>query len=87
MLEVIRHLRRGPDGEASELSGLRVEFEARQSRVRLHGRVRDFVGDEAGFFDVVGLGKALLRITENVVVVLFDVVRLVVVDQVALDRH
>ncbi len=44
--------------------------------MRLHGRMRDFVCEIATFNDVVRFAKSLLRITENVVVVLLDVVGL-----------
>ena len=69
------------------LTGLRVELERRQRGMRLHGGVRDFVGDEAGFGDVVGVGETFVGIAEEVVIILFEVVRLVVVDEVALGLH
>ena len=48
--------------------------------MRLHRRVRDFVGDETCLLDVVCFSEASVWISERVVVVLFDVVRLVVVN-------
>src|SRR5580693_3366029 len=55
--------------------------------MRIDGRMCDFVGDEAGFGEVVGVGKTFFRISEDVVIVLFEVVGLVVVDEVALGLH
>ena len=55
--------------------------------MRLHGGVRNFVGDKTRFFYVVGFGKALIGITEGVVIILFQIVRLVVVDKVPLGFH
>ncbi len=47
----------------------------------------DFVGEKAPFRDVVGFRKSFVRIAKDVVVVFFDVVWLVVVNEVALGLH
>ena len=87
VLQVVRNLRRRPNRQASAVAGVRIDFERSQRRVRLHGRVGDFVGDEASFGYLVGFGEAFVGIAEDVVVVLFEVVRLVVVDEVGLGLH
>ena len=66
---------------------MRVGFERCQRGVRLHGGMGDFVGEKAPFGDVIGFRKGFVGIAENVVVVFFDVVWLVVVDEVALGLH
>ena len=55
--------------------------------MRLHGRVRDFIGDEARLGNVVGFGKTLIRIAEDVVIILFQIPRLVVVNEIGLRLH
>ena len=72
---------------SSAVAGVRIDFERSQSRVRFHGRMRNFVGDEAGFGYLVSFGKTYFRISEDVVIVLFQVVGLVVVDEVGLGFH
>src|SRR5437588_5593738 len=55
--------------------------------MRFHGSVRDFVCYKTRFFDVIGFRESLLRIAEDMVVVLFGIVRLVVVNQIARGLH
>ncbi len=55
--------------------------------MRLHGRVGNLVGDEAGFGHMVGFGEAFVRIAEDVVIIFFQIVRLVLVDEVGLSLH
>ena len=55
--------------------------------MRLHGGVGDFVREEASFGDVVGLGKGLVGIAEDMVVILLQVVALIVVNEVFLSLH
>ena len=49
--------------------------------------MRDFIGNEARFRNMVRFRKAFLGITKDVVVILFQVVGLVIVDQISLRRH
>ena len=55
--------------------------------MRLHGGVRDFVGDVARLRRQIGFGKTFIGIAENVVIILLDVVLFVLVDEVALGLH
>ena len=87
MLQVVRHLRRGPDRKAAQLAGVRIELEARQRAVRLHRGVRNFVGDVAGLMHVVGVGETLVRIAEDVVIILLDIVGTVLVDEIGFRLH
>ena len=87
VLQVIGNLRGGPDRQAAECAGVRIEFERSQRTVRFHGRMGDLVGEEAAFGDVVGVSKRLVGIAEDVVIILLRVVRLVVVDEIGLGLH
>ena len=87
MLQVIRNLGRRLNRKPAAVAGVGIDFECRQRGVRFHGRMGDFVGDEASFGYLVGVGKTFLGISEYVVVVLFEVVGLVVVDEVGLRLH
>ena len=55
--------------------------------MRFHGGVRDLIGNEPSFRHIVRFCKSLFRLAKNVVVILFDVVRLAIVDQVSLRPH
>src|SRR5208337_5280350 len=47
----------------------------------------NFVREEAAFGDVVGFSKSFVGVAEDVVVVLLQIVRLVVVDEIGLGLH
>ena len=66
---------------------MRIEFERRQRGVRFHGSMRDFIRDEPRFSHVIRFGKTLLGIAKRVVIILFQIARLVVVDEVRLRLH
>ena len=55
--------------------------------MRLHGRVGHFVCDVAAFDDFVALGEAFVGIAEDVVIVLFDIVRALIVNQLGFGFH
>src|ERR1700688_1237244 len=55
--------------------------------MRFHGGVSNFIGDEASFFYVVGFGETSVWISEDMVIILFDVVRLVVVNEIVFGFH
>ena len=87
VLQVVGHLRRRPHDKTAGISRLRINFKRGKRGVRLHRRVRDFVGNIAAFDHLVGFRKAGVRIAEDVVIILFDVVRARLVDQVGFRLH
>ena len=87
VLEIVGNLRGRPDGEAALPAGLRIEFESGESGMRLHRGVRYFVGDVAAFDDFVGFGEAFIGIAEDVVIVLFDIVRALLVNEIGFRGH
>src|SRR6185369_1555403 len=87
VLEVIRNLSGGPYGEATGVAGLRIDFERSKGRVRLHRGVRNFIGDVARFVHDFGGSDRAVGITEDVVILLFNVVRLVGMNKFAGGEH
>ena len=87
MLQIIRNLGGRPDRQPPGLSGLRINFECCQRGVRLHCGVGHFISNEPRLGNVISFGEALLGIAKNVVIVFFDVVRLVVVDEIGFRFH
>ena len=87
VLQVVRNLGGRPDGQASRLTGLRIDFERGQSGVRLHGGMCDFIRDVTRFSHAVCFLKTLFRIAKNVVIIFFDVVQLVIVDEIGFRLH
>ena len=87
MLQIVRNLGRRLHRKTAHIAGVRIDFKCCKCAIRLHGTVGDFVGDEASFGDLVGVGETLVRVAEDVVIVLLQIVRLVVVDEVALRFH
>ncbi len=73
--------------QPARLSRLRIDFKTSQRGVRLHRRMRYLSGDKTGFGNAIRLGKAFVGIAEDVVIVLLQVVRLVVVDEVGFRLH
>src|SRR6266550_7285499 len=55
--------------------------------MRLHCGMGHFISNESRFSNVIGFGEALLGIAKDVVIVFFDVVRLVVVDEIGFRFH
>ena len=87
VLQVVRNLGRRPHGQPSGLAGVGIDFEGRQRRVRFHCGMRHFVGDEPCLGYFIGFGKALLRITEDVVIIFLQIPWLGIVDEVGLRLH
>ncbi len=87
VLQVVRHLRRGPHRQPSRLARMRIEFERSQRRMRLHRGVRHFIRNEARLGHMIRFGKALVRIAERMVIILLQIARLVVVNQISLRLH
>ena len=46
--------------------------------------MRDFIRDVAGFGNLVGFRKTLLGISKDVVIILLEVMRLIIVDEITL---
>ena len=80
-LEVGGDLRRGPHHERA------VGLEARHRRMRLKCGVRHLGAVEPVLADQVALGEPALDVAKMVVVLLFDVVRPLVVDQIRFRQH
>jgi hypothetical protein len=66
---------------------VRIDFERRQRRVRLHRRVRHFIRDEPRLRYLIGFGKAFVGIAKNVVIILLQIARLGIVYQIRLRLH
>ncbi len=66
---------------------MRIEFEVGQRAVRFHRGMRHFVGDVAALGDVVGFGKSLVQVAEDMVIIFFEIMRTVLVDEIAFGFH
>ena len=87
VLQVVRHLRRRPNRQPPQLARVRIEFERSQRGMRLHRRMGHFVRNEARFQYLIGFRKPRVWIAEAVVIILLQIVRLVLVDEVSLGLH
>ena len=87
VLEIVRDLRGRLDCQTSAIAGMWIDFKCSQTGVRLHGSVSNFVGDKAGLGYVVSVRETLIGVSEYVVIIFFEIMRLVVVNKVDLDNN
>ena len=66
---------------------MRIDFKRRERGVRLHRGMRHFIGDEAGFSNLIGFRKTFFRFAKYVVIIFFDIVGLVIVNEIRLRLH